>query len=155
MKRVGTVCRSKEPGRCRPRHGQLNSYEEVVDAYIRDFRADAAAELQDFRDRDSLAEVISRAARCLTPDDRRHPHRGAGKGAKALGFPSRDTLAPTDLPAAFGRLRPYEVEDCLCIYKDALARIARRVLSQFDRRRGGSTSCSTCSPDFHPSRKPI
>jgi len=49
-------------------------------------------------------------------------HCGTRDGARALGLAARgETLSPDVLPAAFRRLRPYEVEDCLCIYKRELA----------------------------------
>jgi hypothetical protein len=44
-------------------------------------------------------------------------HRGTLDGARILGF-SGKTLDPRSLPSAFSRLKPYEIEDCLCIYKD-------------------------------------
>jgi hypothetical protein len=47
-------------------------------------------------------------------------HRGTREGARALGFKGK-TLDPALLPAAFSRLTPAEIEDCLCIYKAALA----------------------------------
>ncbi|GLH77034.1 hypothetical protein SSBR45G_19420 [Bradyrhizobium sp. SSBR45G] len=46
-------------------------------------------------------------------------HRGTREGARALGFTGR-TLDPRLLTKAFSRLKPYEIEDCLCIYKRAL-----------------------------------
>jgi hypothetical protein len=54
-------------------------------------------------------------------------HAGAGDGATTLGFNRRRTLNRVELPRAFWRLRAYEVEDCLCIYKDELAAIPRGV----------------------------
>lgn len=48
-------------------------------------------------------------------------HAGTRVGARALGFPfQRDSLSMSELPQEFGKLRPHEVEDCLCIYKDGL-----------------------------------
>jgi len=48
-------------------------------------------------------------------------HAGTRRGARALGLDHRsDSIAPSQLPAAFQRLRPHEVEDVLCIYKDWL-----------------------------------
>lgn len=44
-------------------------------------------------------------------------HRGTLAGARILGF-SGKTLDPRSLPSAFSHLKPYEIEDCLCIYKD-------------------------------------
>jgi hypothetical protein len=46
-------------------------------------------------------------------------HQGTLAGARALGFTGK-TLDPRSLPSAFSRLKPYEIEDCLCIYKGAL-----------------------------------
>jgi hypothetical protein len=46
-------------------------------------------------------------------------HRGTRKGARALGF-TGTTLDPARLPSAFSRLTPAEIEDCLCLYKEAL-----------------------------------
>lgn len=51
-------------------------------------------------------------------------HAGTRDGAQALGIARhRSHLAPDELPAEFRRLRPYEIEDCLCIYKDQLKRL--------------------------------
>src|SRR5260370_21958140 len=48
-------------------------------------------------------------------------HRGTREGAKALGFDGgRRSIRPDELPIAFRRLKPHEIEDCLCIYKDDL-----------------------------------
>jgi hypothetical protein len=47
-------------------------------------------------------------------------HRGTRDGARVLGFKGK-TLDPKQLPAAFSPLTPAEIEDCLCIYKNALA----------------------------------
>ena len=50
-------------------------------------------------------------------------HAGTRRGARALGFDHRsDSIAPDQLPVALHRLRPHEVEDVLCIYKDWLRR---------------------------------
>lgn len=46
-------------------------------------------------------------------------HRGTKEGAAILGFHG-ETLDPAELPSAFKRLVPSEIEDCLCIYKDQL-----------------------------------
>jgi len=54
-------------------------------------------------------------------------HAGTRKGAKALGLAAgRSTLQIKELPAPFARLRPREVEDCLCLYADDMSRIASR-----------------------------
>jgi ABC-type arginine/histidine transport system permease subunit len=49
-------------------------------------------------------------------------HAGTRRGARALGLDYRsESVSMRLLPAALRRLRPYEVEDVLCIYKDWLA----------------------------------
>lgn len=55
-------------------------------------------------------------------------HAGTRKGARALGMDgSRASLLPGELPKAFRRLKPREIEDCLCIYKDYLKRERTRL----------------------------
>lgn len=54
-------------------------------------------------------------------------HAGVREGLKALGLPHRvSKVKMSDLPRPFHRLRPDQVEDCLCIYKRELRTIARR-----------------------------
>jgi hypothetical protein len=51
-------------------------------------------------------------------------HRGTLEGAVFLGFSRKlKTLEPGQLPPAFRALRPYEIEDCLCMYKKDIARV--------------------------------
>jgi hypothetical protein len=46
-------------------------------------------------------------------------HAGTRIGARRLGLDSSaESLSVADLPAALRRLRPHEIEDVLCIYKD-------------------------------------
>lgn len=57
-------------------------------------------------------------------------HAGTRIGARALKI-GGDSFDPGILPRAFSRLAPFEIEDCLCIYKDELcigtrSRSARR-----------------------------
>jgi hypothetical protein len=53
--------------------------------------------------------------------DRVYLHTGTRDGAKALGLDGkRPFLFRREFPRAFGRLKPYEIEDCLCRYKDQL-----------------------------------
>jgi hypothetical protein len=48
-------------------------------------------------------------------------HRGTREGAKALGFDgNRKSIRPSELPTEFQQLKPCEIEDCLCIYKNHL-----------------------------------
>jgi hypothetical protein len=50
-------------------------------------------------------------------------HSGTRTGAKRLGLDtSRDFLTVEELPPAFRVLRPREIEDVLCIYKDHFGR---------------------------------
>ncbi len=52
--------------------------------------------------------------------DRVYLHAGTLKGVKNLGLNIRakKSLAMSDFPPEFGELEAYEVENCLCIYKD-------------------------------------
>ena len=53
-------------------------------------------------------------------------HAGTREGAKALGFDgSRRSIRRDKLPEAFQQLKPYQIEDCLCIYADDLKRLGR------------------------------
>jgi hypothetical protein len=47
-------------------------------------------------------------------------HAGTKTGAKALGLTvsGKKNINVTDLPKEFRKLKPHEIEDCLCIYKD-------------------------------------
>ena len=48
-------------------------------------------------------------------------HRGTRDGAYNLGLDwKKPYLTPDELPPAFRRLKPREIEDCLCIYKKVL-----------------------------------
>ncbi len=55
--------------------------------------------------------------------DRIYLHTGTAVGAKALGFKNASYLERKQLPKAFQRLEPYEIEDCLCIYKKDLQKL--------------------------------
>lgn len=46
-------------------------------------------------------------------------HAGVRVGARALGIRG-DSFDPKILPKPFARLKPSEIEDCLCIYKNEL-----------------------------------
>jgi hypothetical protein len=53
--------------------------------------------------------------------DRVYLHTGAREGANALGFKgSLPFLMRRELPKEFRKLKPYEIEHCLCIYKKQL-----------------------------------
>ena len=54
-------------------------------------------------------------------------HAGTLAGARALGMKCRSRkLDMKQLPREFHVLRPYEVEDCLCIYKARIEAIVER-----------------------------
>lgn len=61
----------------------------------------------------------------LQPDKLVYLHAGARDGARALGIHG-DIVDKRGFPATFRRLSAAELEDCLCVYKDDLARIAQR-----------------------------
>ena len=49
-------------------------------------------------------------------------HRGTRVGATALGVGIRQSsVEVADLPRVFRQLKPHEIEDCLCIFKDFLS----------------------------------
>lgn len=53
-------------------------------------------------------------------------HAGTRKGAAILGVDiTRESIATTSLPSAFKDLKPYEIEDVLCIYKSELQSLIR------------------------------
>jgi hypothetical protein len=197
-----TLCRPRKPtkpGNCdREPDEDLETYDDVVDDYIRRWRHKVLAERQFFKDC-SYQKAIRYAGRCMRSDDKRqghhqrrsqetlievesvvrecaeemracktfhelhelihreiHPiydvgpllvydaatnigahlglnpdriylHSGTAEGAKAiLRIGSRKTINRSELPSAFMRLRCWEIEICLCLYKDDLARIARQ-----------------------------
>lgn len=61
----------------------------------------------------------------LYPEDV-YLHAGTRKGAAVLGIDTtRESIAASSLPSAFTVLKPYEIEDVLCMYKDDLERLAR------------------------------
>jgi hypothetical protein len=175
---------------------------EIVSDYIREYRDDARAEMRFFEIQRSPSAAIRKAALCMLPSGKRHPHqrripkavleqaeaglqaigrslakaadfdylhrliqqqiggiRGVGAltvydiahrlgayfgkapemvylhagtrtGARVFKI-SGDSVHTKNLPHAFFLLKPAEIEDCLCIYKDELrngarARAARR-----------------------------
>lgn len=193
-------CRSPRRTRsCRSQPDSLSSYDEIVDAYIRDWRAITQRERRFFKGC-SLVRAIEFAALCKLPGGKRHPHQyrtpravlveaesvlqecadefrgcktfhdlyrlvrreisgihgigiltvydvatrigahldlapelvylhaGTADGAAALGFNRRGTISRIALPKAFRRLQAYEIEDCLCSYKDQLKELAQKAL---------------------------
>lgn len=58
-------------------------------------------------------------------------HSGTRVGARALGFDGRArALAISELPAAFYELRPHEIEDVLCIFKDKFNKPAASIAAE-------------------------
>jgi hypothetical protein len=177
------------------------TFDEVVLAYICDFRQGAKAEVDFYTALPSLAEAKRRAGRAERPDGKRHDHQrrltphalggateqlarlpvrrcktfdelhalleetigsvggvgpvmvydtavrvgaqlglsprhvylhaGVREGAAALGLGvGVDRLRKRDLPNEFQRLAAREIEDCLCIYKEDLARIMNRQVNK-------------------------
>jgi len=57
--------------------------------------------------------------------ERVYLQRGAREGARALGLDATQRSLPIDVfPAEFCRLKPWEIEDLLCIYKAELGQAA-------------------------------
>ena len=188
-------------GPCRPPHDPgavLLSFADVVQDYIRQYRANAGRELAFYRGMNSLDQAIEKAGNAECEDGTKYDHqwriptptlaraakallakraeiskcsnfqnlidlvkgtlgpmkgigelalydtalrigarleiepeyvylhRGTRKGAKALGLASRHKyLKVSELPKEFARLKPREIEDCLCIYAIELSRLKR------------------------------
>jgi hypothetical protein len=66
-------------------------------------------------------------ARLSLSPKRVYIHAGTRKAARALGFSGGiPYLMPSQLPAELQILKPYEMEDFLCMYKDAFRKRRRR-----------------------------
>jgi hypothetical protein len=193
-----TDCNSKNSSdSCRPiSKSELQTYEQVVQGYIDNWRERSAGELKDFQTQPSVEKAIEYAGLAQTPDGKRFDHQrrirpaalhqataslmnaraelqtcqnfdeliqlvhdtigpiqnigpltiydtalrlgaflgleptkvylhaGTKEGAKALGLDNRSRCLPVSIfPNAFRRLRPREIEDCLCLYEPALRKI--------------------------------
>lgn len=56
-----------------------------------------------------------------------HLHAGTLDGARALGLACKQRVLPESaFPPEWKKLKPAEIEDCLCIYKEDLERVTRR-----------------------------
>ena len=89
--------------------------------------SEAAAEIWK-RPRLTLYDVVSRIAffRKMKPN-KIYLHAGVREGAKALNVDDKlPFISHADLPRPFRRLGAYEIEDCLCIYKEVLKRLRRQ-----------------------------
>jgi len=61
--------------------------------------------------------------------DKIYLHRGTREGAKYLGLNfNRKYLKMAEIPHELRKLKPREIEDALCIYKDKLTKLANKVL---------------------------
>lgn len=57
--------------------------------------------------------------------DKIYLHTGTRDGAKALGLDGkRKTINVGELPEEFRQLKPHEIEDVLCIYKEGVGKVA-------------------------------
>jgi len=182
---------------CQPEQDDLNTYQDIVDRYIKVWHRHASKRAEYYADVASLEAAVERAVMSATSDGKRHPHQtripeerleeardrllsaisdlknyrdfaelfdfvewaikpihgigelvvydvstrigyylnlypqevylhcGTREGANALGLGhGRATIAVEELPEPFHQLTADELEDCLCIYKEALERIA-------------------------------
>lgn len=68
--------------------------------------------------------AVSIGAKLGLEPEKIYLHAGTRRGAGALGLGrGKSVLDVGELPRAFRALRPREIEDCLCIYKDQLREI--------------------------------
>jgi len=66
-------------------------------------------------------------ARVKLQPDAIYLHAGTAEGARPLvPTAGKQTLRVSDLPRPFQCLKPYEAEDCLCIYKKEINRIVKQ-----------------------------
>lgn len=187
--------RSADSSHCRSdKTFGLGSFDDIVSTFITNNRHRTKRELQFYIDQSDLDQAIKVAARCISPDGKRHSHQrripaqtlaemqrairsanllsatsfselhdcvenatksiwgigeltvydvahrigaylgirpeyvylhaGTCEGACALGLRGK-ALSKNAFPNAFQRLTAAEIEDCLCIYKDAIRRITK------------------------------
>lgn len=98
-----TLCRlrkPREPVVCdRKSDETLETYDDVVDDYIRHYRDPAQDERQSFKDR-SFREAIHYAGRCMRSDDKRHRHHQRRSQVTLIEVESVSTrIAFTCIPA--------------------------------------------------------
>lgn len=96
---------------------QCKDFEELyrlVDETIRPISGIGELTVYDTADR--LGMHLRRAP------ERVYLHAGTKDGARRLGLDDGPTIAMEELPEPLRELEPYEVEDCLCIYKDHFRR---------------------------------
>ena len=83
-------------------------------------------------------------------------HRGAKAGAKVIGIYKRGarTLKMEDMPGALCRLKPYEIEDFLCIYKKELSGKKSDKFKSCGARANNKVSCFTPKRTCYSQSKP-
>ncbi len=60
--------------------------------------------------------------------DKIYLHGGTLKSAKNLGISTKEgSIKINTLPTVYRKLKPYEIEDCLCIYKKQIEIISKKV----------------------------
>jgi hypothetical protein len=83
--------------------------------------ASLVADIPDLGELYSYDTALHIGARTKRLPDSVYLHAGTRLGAKALRLPYRQkSLDVASLPASLRVLKPYEIEDFLCIYKDRL-----------------------------------
>lgn len=93
------------PAQCRCcTDGGQATYEDVVEAYIRNYRRDADQSLEFFRQCPSIQRAIEYAARCKLPSGKRHPHQYRLSG-EVLAEGERNLQA---CAAELGRCRSFD-----------------------------------------------
>jgi hypothetical protein len=99
--------------RCR----SFSSLHETVNATIRPLRGIGGLAVYDIATR--IGAFLGLEPKLI------YLHAGTADGARSLGF-SGATMEVRHLPRAYWALKPREVEDCLCIFKQHLARLRNR-----------------------------
>ncbi len=103
-----------------PRLQRCNTFDELYEL-IRHCAAPGYGKLAAYDAADRLA------ARMGLEPDAVYLHCGTCEGAKALGLQwTSKVLLMRELPPELRRLKPWQVEDFLCMYKDCLRRIKLR-----------------------------
>lgn len=95
---VKTCSTSTSSSSCRPHAERPGDLHELVGAYIRHHRDDAARELRYFAATTTLGEAVTRATRAQLPDGKRHPHQR--RISSALLEQAGELLAQVDLSTA-------------------------------------------------------
>jgi hypothetical protein len=102
---------------CRAEIARCQSFADLHDIVVREIRGIYGIGVL------TTYDVATRIGAHLGLEPERvYLHAGTAEGARLLGLDHRrGDLGVEELPAAFRRLRPREIEDCLCIFKRDLA----------------------------------